>query len=51
MVQAESEAEDDAEPDESSPKIQQDEGRVGIVQGAGKLESAAVARLKQKQVC
>ena len=51
MVQEESEAEDGAEPDGRSHGVQQDEGRAGSAQGADKLESAAFARLKQKQVC
>ena len=51
VVQVYSEAEDHAEPHEKSSEFQQDGDRVGSAQGAGKVESAAVARLKQKQVC
>lgn len=51
MVQMESEAEDEAEPDRTSPEGQQDRGKAGTMQGASKGESAIIARLKQKQVC
>lgn len=51
MAQVESEAEDEAEPDRTSPQAQIDEGRAGSTQGTDKLECAVVARLKQKQVC
>lgn len=51
MVQMEAEAEDDAEPDWTSPEGQQGQGKGGTIQGAGQTESARIARLRQKQVC
>lgn len=50
MVQMESEAEDEAQSDWTSPEAQQDRGKTGTKQGAGKTESATIARLRQKQV-